>query len=144
MTQLIINSDASLSLTCSQLAETYLQHRYLRISVKIGKGRSKKQNSFSHAWYVEIAKAFPENDAKRWKRFCKLHYGVPILRAEDEEFKEAYDGSVKLLPYENKLIAMDSWPVTSIMTKRQLSDYATEIQAHFSKCGLYLEVKNNE
>jgi hypothetical protein len=101
--------------------------------------RSKDQNSKTHAWYQEIAQALPESDANGWKRYCKLHHGVPILRAEDAEFKAFYDAAMKrALNYEQKLQAMDFVPVTSIMTKGQLSRYFDAVQADFFNKGVEL------
>lgn len=141
MSQLVINSQQTLDSAIADISSQWSAHKYLRIQVKTGKDRSLKQNNFTHAWYEEIARAFPEDDARGWKRFCKLHLGVPILRSEDEDFREKYDQSIKKLKYENKLIAMDIMPVTSIMTKAQLTKYADDVQAHFKKQGLILEVK---
>lgn len=102
--------------------------------------RSKDQNSKTHAWYQEIARALPEDDAKGWKRYCKLHHGVPILRAEDDDFRELYDLAIrKTLSYEQKLQAMDILRVTSEMTKSQLSRYFDAVQADFFNKGVNLE-----
>lgn len=141
MSQIVINSQQTLDSAIADISSQWNAHKYLRINVKTGKDRSLKQNNFSHAWYEEIAKSFPDYDARGWKRFCKLHFGVPILRSEDEDFREAYDKSIKPLAYENKLVAMDIMPVTSIMTKAQLTKYADEVQRHFKERGLILEVK---
>lgn len=110
--------------------------------VTIGpKGRTLPQNAFSHAWYEEIAHAFPEDDELGWKCYCKLHHGVPILRAEDEEFRDAYDATIKGLSYEQKLQVMRVLPVTSRMNVKQLTKYADAVRDDFSKRGLSLEVK---
>lgn len=103
--------------------------------------RTRAQNSFSHAWYGEIAEALPEDDALGWKCYCKLHHGVPILRAEDEEFRVAYDGTIKRLAYEQKLIAMRVFPVTSRMNTGQLTKYAHAVRDDFAARGVLLEVK---
>lgn len=105
------------------------------------KRRTPAQNAFSHAWYGEIAEALPEDDALGWKCYCKLHHGVPILRAEDEEFRMAYDGSIKPLPYEKKLIAMRVFPVTSRMNTAQLTKYADAVRDDFAARGVLLVVK---
>ena len=63
---------------------------------------------------------------------CKLHFGVPILRAEDPDFREFYDAGMKsVLSYEQKLKAMRFVPVTSIMTQDQFDRYAHEVQDHY-------------
>lgn len=105
----------------------------------IRKVRTLDQNSISHAWYQQLAKEIPEDDALGWKSFCKLHFGVPILRAEDEEFCEAYDKAIKGLAYEQKLQAMSILPVTSRMNKKQLSKYLEAMQNHFLGQGVRLE-----
>lgn len=103
-------------------------------------GRSLEQNNKTHAWYEEIAAVLNEYDAQGWKRYCKLHHGVPILRAEDEEFKAFYDSAMKRsLTYEQKLIAMDFVPVTSIMNKSQLSKYFEAVRDDFFAKGVNLE-----
>lgn len=103
------------------------------------KKRSIPQNSISHAWYQEMAKKCREDDAKGWKRYCKLHHGIPILRAEDEEFCYVYDNSIKRMTYEQKLMAMDFLPVTSIMNTEQLSKFLESVQEDFRKRGVNLE-----
>jgi hypothetical protein len=101
--------------------------------------RSVGQNNKTHAWYEEISAALKEYDAQGWKRYCKLHHGVPILRAEDEEFKDFYDAAMKRsLTYEQKLTAMDFVPVTSIMSKPQLSKYCDAVQNDFFAKGVIL------
>jgi len=139
MTSHIINSDASFQNFIGAIRETYGKFKFLRVNVKTGKDRSLPQNSITHAWYEQIARELREDDAIGWKCYCKLHHGVPILRAEDEEFRDVYDQVLKGLSYEQKLIAMRSWPVTSIMTKDQLSKYAEAMQADFRARGVLLE-----
>ena len=103
------------------------------------KRRTLPQNSISHAWYQEMAKHLREDDARGWKRYCKLHHGVAILRAEDDQFRYFYDNSVKKMSYEQKLMAMDFLPVTSLMNTEQLSKYLESVQEDFRGRGLVLE-----
>jgi NinB protein len=112
----------------------------MRVEIK-PKGRTLPQNAFSHVWYEEIAQAFPEDDELGWKCYCKLHHGVPILRAEDEEFRVAYDGAIKGLTYEQKLMVMRYYPVTSLMNVKQLTKYADAVRIDFAARGVHLEVK---
>lgn len=135
----VINSDSSLQSFIGEAREMYRQHRYVKASLKTGKARSLDQNSISHAWYEQIARELREDDALGWKCYCKLHHGVPILRAEDEEFREAYDATIKGMAYEQKLMVMRMLPVTSLMTKPQLSKYLEAMQADFVAKGVLLE-----
>ena len=135
----VINSDISLQSFIGYLRDEYRQHRYIKISTKTGKARSLDQNAISHAWYEQIARELREDDTLGWKCYCKLHHGVPILRAEDEGFREAYDATIKGMTYEQKLVVMRMLPVTSLMTKPQLSKYLEAMQADFWPRGVRLE-----
>jgi len=139
MTAWVINSESSLQSAIGDLREMWNTYKFVKLNAKTGKARSLDQNAISHAWYEQIARELREDDIIGWKCYCKLHHGVPILRAEDEEFREAYDAVIKRLTYEQKLIAMRHWPVTSIMTKQQLSAYLESVQADFKARGVRLE-----
>lgn len=138
MTKHIVNSDASLQDVLGIMREVYGQRRYLEVSIKQGKGRSVEQNAVLHGWFGQVARELREDDARGVKRFCKLHFGVPILRSEDEDFREAYDAVIKSMPYEKKLVAMDILPVTSVMTTKQLDQCMTDIQDHYAAKGVVL------
>lgn len=139
MNAMVINSQESLQTVLGQIRSSWESSKYLRVTVKTGKDRSLPQNSFSHAWYEQLARELNEDDALGWKAYCKLHHGVPLLRAEDEEFRKNYDASLKGLTYEQKLMVMRYFPVTSLMTKKQLSKYAEAIQQDFAARGVHLE-----
>lgn len=102
--------------------------------------RTGAQNAGTHVIYEMMAQAMPHDDAAGWKRYCKLHFGVGILRAEDEQFREAYDKSIKPLPYETKLAVMAYWPVTSIMDRGQIARYIDAIRADFEPRGVDLSL----
>ena len=102
--------------------------------------RTLAQNAGTHVLYEIIAQALPEDDAAGWKRYCKLHFGVPILRAEDPEFRDIYDRSIKPLPYETKLAVMAYFPVTSLMNRDQIGRYIDAMRDHFEPLGVILEL----
>ena len=133
MAEWIANSESALHKMIGDLRAMWQQHKYLKVKAQAGKKRSLDQNDISHVWYHQLALELREDDARGWKRFCKLHFGVPILRAEDSDFRAFYDAAVKDLEYEQKLQAMDFVPVTSIMTKPQLSSYLETMREHFRK-----------
>lgn len=139
MPQWTVNSDNGLQQFLGDVRELYRKNRFLKVSIRVGKDRSLDQNAISHAWYEQLARELPEDDAIGWKSYCKLHHGVPVLRSEDEQFREFYDSSVKKLAYEDKLKAMRFVPVTSLMTKTQLSKYLEAVQDDFRKRGVSLE-----
>lgn len=140
MAALIINSVDSLQKALGNLREAFNRHKFLRINIKTGKDRTLDQNALSHLWYEQLARELTECDALGWKCECKLLHGVPILRAEDEAFREFYDKTIKhALTYEQKLSAMKYVPVTSLMTTQQLSKYLEAVQSDFARRGVRLE-----
>ena len=139
MTETVINSEASLRKHMRDTDAAYRQHKFLRVTTKEGMGRSIPQNSIAHAWYNEIAVQMADTP-ESVKCECKLRFGVPILRAEDPEFREVYDASIlRNLTYEQKLKAMIFIPVTSNMTKPQLSRYLEHIQMSYAQQGVIVE-----
>jgi len=135
----VLNSEISLQTFIGQLRELWHSRRYVEVQVKEGKGRSVEQNAVLHGWFGQVARELREGNERDAKRFCKLHFGVPIMRAADEEFREAYDLIVKPRDYEQKLVAMDILPVTSLMTTLQLDQCMTDIQDHYRTRGVELE-----
>ncbi|WP_417518778.1 hypothetical protein [Marinobacter sp.] len=142
MTDTVINSEPSLRSAVRKLEAEYREHKFVRMRTKPGVGRSLDQNAISHAWYNDIALQIadtPENV----KCECKLRFGVPILRAEDAEFRSLYDTAIKRhLTYEQKLVAMRYLPVTSNMTKAQLSRYLDHIQTSYAQQGVIVTFPN--
>lgn len=137
--ELTIYSESSLHHALGELRQAFKAHKFLRLRVKAGKARSLDQNAISHAWYEQVARELREDDANGVKRQCKLLYGVPLLRAEEPEFRQKYDGLVReRFSYEEKLELMDWLPVTSLMSKDQLSRYLEAMQAAYAKRGVQL------
>lgn len=134
-----IATEIQLQTLIGDLRAEFKQNGFLSVSVKAGKKRSLSQNDISHAWYEQLARELREDDALGWKCYAKLTIGVPILRAEDEEFRAVYDSAIKGLSYEQKLGVMKILPVTSLMTKAQLSKYLEGMQTEFQKRGVWLQ-----
>lgn len=126
--QLTVNSEQGLQQAIGDMRELFRQHKFVRVKMTTGKARSLDQNAIGHVWYEQVAQELREDTPLGVKNFCKLHYAVPIMRAEDEEFRALYDLVIKPLSYERKLAAMSAWPVTSLMNKEQLSQYLTAMQ----------------
>ncbi len=137
--KLIVNSETSLQSAIGQMREAFRERKYLTVSISEGKARSEQQNSISHAWYEQVARELREDTALGVKCFCKLHFGVPILRLADEDFRAKYDRAVKPMAYEDKLTLMEWFPVTSLMTTPQLSQYLEAMQKQYSGHGVWLQ-----
>jgi hypothetical protein len=108
------------------------KHRRCKVVIHAGK-RSLDHNAISHVWYAQIAKELREDTPEGVHCECKLRFGVPILRAEDEEFRAFYDHAIKdRLSYEQKLEAMRWLPVTSLMTPAQMKRYMDDVQMAYA------------
>lgn len=137
--KLIVNSDQSLQEAIGELRQQYGAKRYVSVQITAGKSRTLDQNAIAHVWYEQVARELREDDAAGVKCFCKLHFGVPILRDESDEFREKYDRLIKPMRYDEKLELMEWFPVTSLMTTPQLSKYLEKVQAHYQGRGVWLE-----
>ena len=120
-----------------------LQHREFPVTVNVRKGRprSDKSNRLQQLWHKEAAEQIGDETAEEKRGYFKLTIGVPILRAEDEEFREAYDSHVKSLPYETKLAVMQEpidFPCTRRMTSRMHKQALDELWDHYRSVGVEL------
>ena len=105
------------------------------------KRRTLEQNRLQRLFINEIAYQLHDQTVEEVRGYCKLTIGVPILRAENDEFRERYDKIVRPLPYDQKLALMMEpfdMPVTRIMTTKQHAKYLDEIQRHFAAQGVIL------
>jgi len=121
----------------------YLRDRKLpmTVTVKSGKVRSIEQNKLQRLWLNEIAEQMEGNTPEELRGICKLTMGVPILRAENDEFRESYDEIIRPLPYDYKLAMMMEpldFPVTRLMTVWQNVRYLNHMHQHFSQLGVVL------
>lgn len=124
-----------------------IENRPLPITVSIvkGKKRSVEQNRLQRLWMIEAAEQLDEYTAEEYRAFCKLHFGVPILRGEDEEFRKVYDDVIRPASYENKLKMMAvpiDLPVTSRMKTGQKKRYLDDVYHHFTGLGVKLTEPN--
>lgn len=125
-----------------KMLDTFLSRQKLPFTVTIEKGklRSNKQNRYQRQLMIDIASQMGES-AEYWRGYCKLHFGVGIVKASNEAFAEAYDRTVKGLPYGVKLDIMQEpldLPVTRLMSTKQHAEYLDAIQRHFLQQGLEL------
>lgn len=104
-----------------------------------GEKRSVDQNSMIYALYQQIAAQVEDQAIIDIRRECKLRYGVPILRAGNENFAAMYNKAfLRTLDYEEKLQAMDFLPVTSLMTKTQGTEFIDTVIREYTKQGYSL------
>ncbi|WP_299109740.1 hypothetical protein [uncultured Bradyrhizobium sp.] len=121
----------------------FLENQPLPITVALTKGgkRSLRQNKLQRLWINEIAEQLADQSPEEVRGYCKLTIGVPILRAENDTFRERYDAVVRPLPYEQKLALMMEpldFPISRLMTTKQATAYLDGIHRHFSEKGIAL------
>ena len=131
--------------TASELnqAVIFLQNQSkfpLQLTLKPGKEpRSSQQNRLAFQWYKDAAEQ-GDHTAAEYRCLCKLHFGIPIMRTDDD-FRAKYDRVVKPMPYETKLALMDepfNFPVTSLMSVKQFTQYLDRMWHHFTGKGFQL------
>lgn len=119
-----------------------LRFRKLPITVTWTQGapRSHAQNRLAQRWFTDIATQLGDQTHEDVRAECKMRFGVPILRAENEAFRLSYDRVIKPLPYEEKLEAIKAFdlPVTRLMTVKQMTDFMDAMQKHWSVQGVRL------
>jgi hypothetical protein len=121
----------------------FIQSQPLPLTVTLSKGgkRSLKQNKLQRLWMNEISEQLGDWTPEEVRGYCKLTIGVPILRAENEGFRERYDAIVRPLPYEQKLALMMEpldFPISRLMTTKQATAYLDGVHRHFSEKGVAL------
>lgn len=102
--------------------------------------RSAEQNRLQWLWLQE-AEQQGDMTAGEYRAHCKLHVGVPLLRAESEHFRERYDAVVKGLDYETKISLMAEpfdFPVTRLMTVEQMTRYLERMRQYLAAQGVTL------
>ena len=113
----------------------------LTITVTSGASRSLEQNKLQRLWCMEAAEQLGDRTAEEVRGFCKLHYGVPIMRERHDDFRETYDRLIKPLPYETKLAYMMEpldFPITRLMTVGEKSQYLDAMHKGLSELGVKL------
>ena len=132
-----INSYSSLQSFVDKLAEFWIEHKYIKITVH--NMRSLSQNALKSVWYKDIADYYGDRTAKDVERECKFKYGLLILRRKEVN-NWLYSRSIDKLRYDKQLILIDSFAVTSAMSTAELKEYMNMMQVDYP----FLECKKNK
>ena len=130
-----LTGDTSWQNFCAIRAQAILGGKRF-IAQLVDEKRSQDQNSLSHALYTQVAAQLDDQSVADVRAQCKLEHGVPILRAGDDKFRESYDKIVRPHDYETKLEFMAWFPVTSLMGKKQFTEYLDTVIRHYSQQGV--------
>jgi hypothetical protein len=142
MTSRVIETQADLDLWITFLRS---KKRPMTVSQEDGRHRSVEQNKLQRLWCNEVAEQLGDHTPEEVRAISKLEIAVPILRAEDEEFRAAYDANIRGLPYETKLACMKEpidLPVTRRMNVTQKKRFLDEMHRYWSEKGVLLTDPN--
>lgn len=142
-----VNSAAKLSEAITKLTAMFREKKYVVVSLRPGKDRTLDQNTMFFALYKRIAEMTEIGDIEDARRYCKLHYGVVIMRKESEDFRRGWNQMFLHLDYEQKLELMgpcaifgpDGFPVTRLFNRAQGIAYTNQIVDEFRAKGVYFD-----
>jgi hypothetical protein len=121
--------------------------RDLPFTADIVKGvqRSLLQNKLQRKW-VKEAEEQGDCEAEYYRGYCKLHFGVKLMKFESPEWAEKYDRIIKPLPYEQKLEMMMEpfdFPVTRCLSTKGAKKYLDQMYDYFTGKGFTLTDPDN-
>ena len=124
-----------------------VRSRELPCTVQITKGlpRSILQNKLQRKWLTE-AEQQGDCTAEEYRAYCKLHYGVAIMKFESPEWAEKYDRIVKPMDYKTKLELMAEpfdFPVTRCLSTKGAKKYLDQMYDYFTGKGFTLTDPDN-
>lgn len=142
-----VNSQQKLSEAVAKLSSLFREHKYVVATLRIGKDRTVDQNALWFSMYERIASMTDMGETDDARKHCKLHYGVPIMRRDDDEFRDGWNRILLNLSYEEKLSLMgpcalfgpDGFPVTRLFNRKQGIEYTDKIVAEFSQRGVFFD-----
>ena len=142
-----VNSAARLSEAITKLTAMYRDRKFVVVSLRPGKDRTLDQNALWFSLYQRIAEMTNIGDVEDARKHCKLHFGVPIMRKADQDFRDGWNRMFLHLDYEQKLELMgpcaifgpDGFPVTRLFDRAQGIVYTDRIVAEFSSQGVFFD-----
>ena len=88
--KLVANNPQSLAHLISKIKEEYNKGKYLKVTIARGRDRSLEQNNLFHEWVMQLVVAGGEYDFDGYRNFCRLHFFVPVLIHENEDFSDLW------------------------------------------------------
>ena len=137
---MVLHDEGDKNSLLTTLQQIELQYPIDVVIKKASRSRSLSQNRTQWQWFRD---AESQGDQKSWeyRAYCKLHFGVPILRRDSPEYRAKYDRIIRPMPYEQKLELMVEpfdFPVTSAMNIAQHGAFLDEVKQHFESLGFEL------
>ncbi|MGM0858638.1 MAG: hypothetical protein ACQEW0_16390 [Pseudomonadota bacterium] len=107
---------------------------------KYEKKKTHEQDKLHGKWCKEAA-AQGDMTAEEYRGYTKLHFGVPILCRDSDDYWEAFNSVVAYLDYEQRMQLMQlpfDFAVTRGMTTKQKAEFLDECWRHFTSLGFRL------
>lgn len=115
--------------------------RPFTLQAEPGRKRSTEQNRLMNLWYTEISQQLGDRKPQDVRAYCKLKYGVPILYADSEMFRDTWDRIFRPMPVDQRLEIMlppIELAITSVMNTKQEAAYLDAMQQFAAEIGVVL------
>lgn len=105
-----------------------------------GAARSDLQNRLAQRWFTDISRQLGDQTHGEIRAFCKLHFGIPILRRDSEGMDLSFSASLDHLTHEQKLVVIERLeiPVTRLMSLTQMTEFMDAMQHAWARQGIRL------
>jgi len=139
--KMVINSDHSMTQAISEIKTLYAKKKYVRINITAGRDRSLEQNRLFHDWIQQLTVQGGEFTFDGYRNFCRLHFFVPVLISENDQFaslwwslfdkeKSRAKDSIQYCTQMQFVATIEG--ISSICTTAQFSMALQEMQKHYS------------
>ena len=132
--EFIVNSDTAYKQLLKQIQEDYQETHYLKGKYTKSTSRSIPQNAMIHSVISHVAEWYG-NTMKEQKCECKLDFGLPILRRDEERFEKIGE-MLDSLTREQALDVIEPIDITSAMTREQGAEMITTMLDYYPQQGM--------
>ena len=105
-----------------------------------GASKTDNQNRLAQRWFTDISRQLGDQTHEDVRAECKVLFGVPILRAENEAFRVEWDAAFAPLSHEQAvhIVKMLDIPVTRKMLVKQMTAFMDAVHRQFTSQGVHL------
>ena len=144
--KLVINSTDRMAEAVGAIQRSFAEKKYLVITIKPGRDSPLDQTALWFACYKRISQVLNWHIDEA-RRYCKLHFGVPLMRNECQDFRKSWNELLLHLSYEKKLELMganpllgpDGFPVTRLFNRAQGIEYTNRVVDGFREQGVFFD-----
>ncbi len=122
---MVVNSLESAKNCYVEILALWREHKFLIISIK-KETRLSIQNRWIHKCYLMVSKQ-SGNTISTITHSCKYRFGLPILMLDRQEMAARWRKMLKILTPQERLDAMEEFPVTRLFNVKECSDYIEQL-----------------